>query len=121
MSVRTEVAAFLTERLPDYKVIPYGRVLDGVEDLAVMVEVTRYERQAQFWNATVTVWVVTGHQDPERAESALDDALLETLGALNDFPSVDVSAERVVIQDSFNAYQITLNVNVTFEQDEEDQ
>lgn len=115
MSARTELAAYLKDALPvDYDVRPYLRGLDGVAvgKTVVMVQTDRVERAntARVWTAHTSVVVVTGHQDVEQVEDALDAALDAVLVALSEYPpSIEADAERAVLGD-LQGYRINLQI-----------
>lgn len=113
MSARTEVAAFFTEKLPTYRVIPFGRALDGTDKVTLMVkQSTVRPGQAQGLRSTdVVVQIIVPGEDPERVESVLEDALDEVLDTLDRFPALSYeTAERAVREDSFHCYELTLSV-----------
>lgn len=113
MSARTEIAAFFIEKLPMYRVIPFGRVLDGTDKVTLMVkQATVRPGQTQGLRSTdVVVQVIVPGEDPERVETALEDALDEVLDVLDGFPALSYSeAERAVREDAFHCYELTLSV-----------
>lgn len=111
MSPRTEVAEYLATELPDFRVLPYARQLDGPVpgQVVVMVETTEYRREASLWHAEVTVYVVVGGTDLAVVEDDLEAGLEEVLGALAVWNSALSAATRVIYQDTLNAYQIKLD------------
>jgi flavin-binding protein dodecin len=120
MSVRGDVATYVRERVPGtWTVYPYGRNLDGVTDVTVMVEQTKVTPGAAAGLRTVslTVTVAVGGTDPAKVEDALEDALYELLDVLDGLPHVGLSADRGVINGStINAYAVTVEVPARKEQ-----
>lgn len=115
MSVRSEVADFLTERLPAaWTVLAFGRDLDGVgRNPVVMVEQKSVSPGAAWglWAIALEVSVVVGGEDPSKVEDALEDALGQLLDALGDLPALSMSAAtRGVVQEAFAAYSVTVEV-----------
>jgi hypothetical protein len=113
VSARTDLATYLTTALPDFNVLPFYRDVDGVEGITVMVHASAITHDAKFvWTADVQVYVLSGHQDPQRAEDALDEALDRVIGVLATYPPTnDASAERAVVNgSSVQAWTVNLKI-----------
>lgn len=112
MNARTALSEALTDALPGFRVLGYSQDLDAVTRPTVMVWTSLIERAEQFGldriKVTVELWVLVGNDNPEAANDALDDALEDVLGALQDVDWIDwTTAERGVLFDRFHGYRIT--------------
>jgi hypothetical protein len=117
MSARTLIAAHLKDRLPAaYKVFPFITTPDRVQGTTVLVytETVRRGVVHRSLGNDVIVWVLSGHEDPLKAENALDASLTATLAALDelDFTSW-TEAVRMTFGESIPGYKITLPVATT--------
>ena len=116
MSARTEVAAHLTQALPSYTVVPFPQDPDRVSGVTVLVWRSQVQRGPVKGarSSDIVVWVLSGHEDPRKAEDALDTALDAVLAALDDLDASSWdTAERGVYADRFNGYRITLPIATT--------
>lgn len=112
MNIRTTLATALAAALPGYRVIGYSTSLDAVTRPTIMLWTSLIERFDAFGHdrlkVTVETWVVVGSEDPEKANDAADEALVDVLGVVQSIPLIEwTSAERGVLFDSFHGYRIT--------------
>lgn len=98
LTARTEIVAHLVEKLPeDYTVLEFARDVDDLSQTTVMVETRRIEPgpAAGSWQATCAIHVVSRFEDYVAAETALEDAVVEVLFALDSLQNLSLVAERV--------------------------
>ena len=117
MSARTEVAAHLKSTLPNsYKVQAWISTPDRVQGTVVMVysETIRRGLVKGSLSHDLVVWVLSGLEDPSKAENALDAALEATLDALDelDFSSW-TEANRMTYGETIPGYKILIPVATT--------
>ncbi len=114
MSARTEIAAALRAALPaDYRIIPAAAAPDAVARVTILLWQSDVTRLEQIGHDKVRVelvlWILTGIQDPERAEGELEPALDRVISALRPIKWADwPRAERLSFGDSFHGYKLTL-------------
>ena len=121
LTARTEIVAHLVARLPeDYTVLEFARDVDDLTETTVMVETRRIEPgpAAGTWQATCAIHVVARYEDYVAAETALEDAVVEVLAALDSLPNLSLAAERVQLVGTDgapkqHAYRVDLVVPVT--------
>lgn len=119
MSARTDLADELAAALPARFVVKARTATPDKVDpgkLAVRVLPATYSNAPQVRGllVTLTVWVVTGLQDPDRVDDALDAAVDDILAALLPLSWVQFeSAERGVMDDLFHGYRFTLTTYAT--------
>lgn len=113
MSARRIVANELEAQLPSaYRVYPYAVAPDGVEHVSVSVERSAVSRGASqgLWSEDVSVYVLVGIENPERAEDMLDLALDDVLKVLERNHVLAFNrAERSSIE-NHHGYHITVTV-----------
>lgn len=116
MSVRDELAAALTPLLPaGWKLIPYQDSVDTLNDVTVMLKLASVEKHPAAplgaYLTKFTVTVVDPSKDMGKAEDRLDDELLALLAALDGINnSLWSTAEKVLFQDAYLAYDIAVQV-----------
>lgn len=114
MNLRQDLADTLTAALPTYKVYGYPAVIDAITRPTVCLWTTGVQHLPEAphsYLATYTLQVFTGHQDPERADAALDDSLTDLLAVLWDQPSYLLDrAERTISEDGkIHSWTLTIN------------
>lgn len=125
MSLRDGLRTVLTEGLPTYKVFDYDAPLDAIGKPTVCFWVSSLKPLASAPNGnyevTYTVAVYTGHQDPVKAEAALDDHMEEVLAVLWDAPGFILSgAERASAKENtVHAWLLTLTGGITITHSED--
>lgn len=112
MNVRQALVDALTPELPTYRLLGYPLDLDAVTRPTVMLWQSRVERLEQIeldrLLVTVELWVVTGSEDPSKADDLLDDSLSDVIEALHPITWINwTTAERGVLHDRFHGYRIT--------------
>jgi predicted RNase H-like nuclease len=118
MSARTALRDALRTALPGYRVTGSAVVPSGISRPTVAVwqqSVVRRDELGQD-RATVNleIWVLVGHEDPEKADDALDAALDDLILALQPIDWVQWSeAQRGVLADTFPGYNITVTAVAT--------
>lgn len=113
MSARTDLAAALTTALPAFRVSGFNDQIDAVVRPTVMLWQSSLERLEQIGHdrlrVTLDLWVLTGREDPEKADDALDDAMELVVAALLPLTWVDwTNAERGVFLERFHGYKLTV-------------
>lgn len=115
-TAREQLAAVLAPLLPtDWKLIPYQDSVDTLSDVTVMLKLASVEKHPSAplgaYLARFTITVVDPSQDPQKAEDRLDDELLALLAALDSLNnSLWSTAEKVLFQDRYLAYDIAMQV-----------
>lgn len=112
MSARSELAATLRTALPTWQVTGYPTVPDAVTRPTVMVWTQSMVPAEQINRdrlvVTLTLWVLTGRQDPATADDELDARLEDVLAVLHPLKWLAwTDAERGVLAETFHGYQIT--------------
>jgi len=100
LAARAQIVAHLDAHLPeDYTVLEFARDIDDVAETTVMVETRRIEPgpSSGTRQATCSILVVARFEDYVAAETALEDAVVEVLDALDQLPNISLVAERVDI------------------------
>ena len=118
MSVRTVLAALLTGRLAEseYQIIPAADDPDNIGKRTVVMlwqdAVSRFEQIGHdHLKVTVTLWILTGHEDPENAERSLEDGLDAVIEALRTLEWISWErADRLTFGDppKYHGYKLTL-------------
>lgn len=115
MSLREGLTTALTTGLgTGYKVIGYPAALDAVTGPTVSLWATNLEHLPAapngHYQVTYTVQLFTGHQDPARADDALDASLEDLLGVLWNLDDYLLErAERTVSEDNrIHSWTLTL-------------
>lgn len=127
-SVRTEIANALAAALPEYKVYDYGILPSNVPGQQVALSVERSEvKNSAFlgkYDNTLTITIMTGAQEPQRAEDLMDPAVDDVLHVLRTslaFAGVTFeSATRVIVgrTESFTGYQ-AWSIEITAQSDKD--
>lgn len=115
MSARATVAAAITTARPTWRVVAHGGVLDGVTGptCVVVTEAVEPGVTPTFLRTTVSVVVLTGKEDPAKVEPDLEDLLFEVIAILDALDTLAwTRAERVIYDDRFQAYRITLDITL---------
>lgn len=122
-SARTVLAQALDAGLPEsytdaagrtlaYRLTGYQRALDRVDARTVLVwqdQLTPQGIGSDRAMVTLTVWVLTPHQDGPDVDDDLDAALLDVLAVLHGRRDlVWTVAERGVLADTWHGYKITV-------------
>jgi hypothetical protein len=115
MSIRTELVDFLVANLSDdYVVQPFVTNFTGIKDLTVAVTTDTYTPVRQgTYEVNTNVVVASPHEDPERAEDQLDNAVVDILHVLESAHNVTASAERIVIGEKRYAFKIQCTFTLT--------
>ena len=112
-------AALIAGLGPAYRVIGFPTSLDAVTKPTVAAWTTGLTRLPEapvgHLAVTYTVQVLTGHQDPKRADDALDAALGDVLAVLWAAPQFLLeSADRTVSEDNrFHSWTLTVRGGIT--------
>ena len=112
MSARTRLAADLATALPTFRIMGVNADLDAVARPTVMLWQSLVTRADHFGLgrlvATLDVWVLTGRENPEKADDNLDASLLAVIATLQPLTWIDwTAAERGVLLERFHGYKIT--------------
>lgn len=115
MNARKYVAALLADALPSAKVLDHDPGLSNVNGIVVLVVRTEVSpgMTSAFRANSVQVAIVTGHQDPARAEDALDEAVdtvLDALGADTETLTYTSAVRDVYENGEFQANMYSLAV-----------
>ncbi len=119
VSARTELVAALRAALPNYRVTGSALVPSGIGSKPVIgVWQQSVIRREELHHNRVTVnlelWVLVGHEDPEKADDALDDALDDVVTALQPITWLHwTEAQRGVLEGTFPGYNITATAVAT--------
>ena len=105
-TTREQLVEALTPLLPKaWKVVPYSRNLDALSAPTVMVHLSNITRAPAAPQGALlsefTVSVLDPQTDPERAQGALDDEVMDLIHAIDDLPGWIVwdSAEPTLVGD----------------------
>lgn len=110
MSLRSDIADALTAALPDYKVMPYKRELDGATMPVVMVHrsaVNKTLRHAALEHK-VDVHVLIPETWGERVEDAADEALEAVLAVIEDISDLEWTTAERSTYNNFAGWEVTL-------------
>jgi hypothetical protein len=117
-TTREQLVEALAPLLPkSWKVVPFSRNLDTIAAPTVMVHASRIEKMPEAPGArhtvTFTVSVFDPHDDPSRAQGALDDEVIALIFALDTIRYVKwTSAEASQLgQDGPLGWDITLELS----------
>lgn len=102
----------------EWKWIPYQRNLDALESVTVVWKQSTLSRLREAPIGTVlvegTITILSPHQDVERAEEDLDEAVLDLVLAIDSLPALAWSgATKVSLNDTFFGYDLTVSTTVT--------
>lgn len=122
MSARTALSEVLKVTLPagKYRIIPAAFPPDNVVKPTVLVWQDNVRREPQIGHdrlvVAVTVWLLVGIEDVEKAETALEDGLEDLIDALRPITWANwEQAERLTFGDAdgptFHSYRITLTAH----------
>lgn len=118
MTARSMVAAAIATARPTWRVVAHNGVLDGVTGptCVVVTEDVQPGVTGAFLKNTVAVFVITGKEDPAKAEPDLEDLLYEVLAILDQITTLAwTRAERVLYDNVFQSYRVTLEITTTKE------
>jgi predicted RNase H-like nuclease len=106
------LAEALRKALPTYRVTGYVDQPDAVTRPTVMLWQSAMERLEQIdldrVRVTLELWILTGRENPERADDDLDDALEAVLVALQPLSWVAwTQAERGIYAENYHGYRLT--------------
>ena len=113
MSLRSDISAVLSDRLPDYLVMPYLRELDNSTKPVVMThrkQLTQTERHAQL-DHELPVHVLVPESFGEEAEDAADEALEAVLRVLQLIEDMDWTQAERANYSNFIGWEITLTAS----------
>ncbi|MGV8965338.1 MAG: hypothetical protein ACOH2F_03580 [Cellulomonas sp.] len=113
MSARTQLATELAAALPTFRVMGFNDTLDAVTKPTVMVWQSSLARLDQInhdrLRVTLDLWVLTGRDNPEKADDDLDASLEEVIAALQPLAWVDwTNATRGIFLEHFHGYNVTV-------------
>ena len=112
VSARAQLAQNLADALGGFKVRGYSPSIDGLTRPTVVLWQSATTRRDEFDGARVDVefeaWVLVPQEDPDAAETALDDALGQVLAAWQGVAWCTWDrAERGVYDNTWQGYRIT--------------
>jgi len=116
MSVRDQLQISLEAVIPNtWRLIPYEDNVDTLDSPLVMFKQSKIEKAAEAprgaYLFTYTITIVNDLSDPHKAEAALDDDVETLFAALDGIRWMNpVDATKVLFQDSYLAYDITLKI-----------
>jgi hypothetical protein len=112
MSARKDVAAALRPLVPKkWAILDADRNIDETTEIALLVSQRTIEpapNAAGNHRATLRVYVIDPHEDPDAAEDALDDAVELVCFALDTIDALYWTTAEKVIYQGRRAYQITV-------------
>jgi hypothetical protein len=114
MSSHALLAGVIRERVPaSWRVIEHERPLDDIDAVTVQIKLDEVRRATEwgagaYWVAW-TVTVIPPHLDPDRADPAVFDALLELVAALDDVEWLRWTRAQKVLEADRYAFDITVD------------
>lgn len=107
LTTREQLVEALSPLLPKaWKVVPYSRNLDAISVPTVMVHLSNLSKAPSAPQGVLlsefTISIIDPLTDPERAQGALDDEVMELIHAIDALPGWIVweSAEPTLVQDA---------------------
>ena len=113
MSARTDLAEALQAALPSFRVMGFNDQLEAVARPTVMLwqsSVERFDQISQgHLKVTLNLWVLTGRENPEKADDQLDESFEAVIAALLPLQWLDwTTATRGIWQEKFHGYNLTV-------------
>lgn len=111
MSLRSDIAHVIREQLPNYKVMPYMRELDGATMPVVMVHRAVVDKTPRH-NALVhkvSIHVLIPETWGEKVEDAADEALENVLKVIEQVDDLDWSTAERSTYNNFAGWEVTLS------------
>lgn len=121
MNIRDQITALISTALDGYRIIPAQRTVDQLAERTCILaqgDIEPGPSPAGLLTVHYTATVISPLTDMEAAERDLDDAVIETITALDELPGVIFErATKVIWKERNLAYDITFTITTQHEQE----